>query len=339
MAFPRLNNISFWLLPPSLTLLVGSALVENGAGTGWTVGNMPFLSIRNFHPLIIGIKTSLDAGNSSIRNWILVVYNLITTVRMSMTRGQSAWVLKFGIYLDSSETTREAFSSLYFNRNSNIQNIEFEQWLVGVTDGDGTFHFSQHQPNKWILYFKIAQSSYNLRILYHIKSKLGVGQVIVSADNMAEYRIRDVKNILTLIIPIFDKYPLLTSKYYNYNLFRQAALIMSDTSLLATQKYELLTKLKSQSRERPDNYISPAWSIINNHITCLADAQAVISKSWLVGFTEAEGCFYIVAKNVKRLTHAFEITQKLDKIVLIAIGYILNIQVMTKKNLFYSWYN
>ena len=43
---------------------------------------------------------------------------------------------------------------------------------------------------------------------------LGVGQVSISG-NMAEYRIRDIKSILQHIIPIFDKYPLLTSKYFN----------------------------------------------------------------------------------------------------------------------------
>ena len=50
-----------------------------------------------------------------------------------------------------------------------------------------------------------------------------------------------------------------------------------------------------------------------------------MSKSWLVGFTEAEGSFYLVKKSNTRLVHAFEITQKLDEIVLIAIKYLLHI--------------
>lgn len=222
MAFPRLNNVSFWLLPPSLLLLLMSALVENGAGTGWTVNDMLSLSIIMF-VLTIDIKTSLDAGNSSSLlawNWILSgliiiltcegwasvpfgklgrIYNAISVVIMSMTRGQSAWVSNN--LSDSSETTREVFSSRIVNKKNT--NIEFEQWLVGVTDGDGTFHFSEHLPNKWILNFKIGQSTYNLRLLYHIKSKLGVGKVSVCADEMAEYRLRDVKKIIQHIIPLF----------------------------------------------------------------------------------------------------------------------------------------
>ena len=348
MAFPRLNNVSFWLLPPSLLLLLMSALVENGAGTGWTVNDMQFLSIILF-VLVIDIKTSLDAGNSSSLwawNWILTglssilsyitlyggsggKYNVNSVVKKSMTRGQSAWVSRK--LSDSSETTREVFTSRIFNKKNT--NIEFEEWLVGVTDGDGTFHFIEDLSNKWILYFKISQNKYNLRLLYHIKSKLGVGQISVSADGMAEYRLRDVNKVIQHIIPLFDKYPLLTSKHYNYDLFRQAAFILTDTSKSTSDKHILLSQLKS--KVVPDNYVSPAWNIVNNNVTCLAEAQNVMSKSWVVGFTEAEGSFYLVTKDVGRISHAFEITQKLDKIVLDSIGYLLGIKVI-KKNTYFT---
>ncbi len=275
----------------------------------------------------------------------------LSGVRKSMTRGQSAWVsspsplpevpqglksksslpLKEGKGLsNSSETTREVFFSRINNKNNT--NIEFYQWLVGVTDGDGTFHISRSKHYKWTLYFKIAQSTYNLRLLYHIKSKLGVGQVSVSADGMAEYRLRDVKKIIQHIIPIFDKNILLTSKHYNYDLFKQAAFILTDTSISTAHKHILLTELKS--KVRPDNYISPAWKVVNNNVSCLIEARTVMTKSWLVGFTEAEGSFYLVIKSVGRMVHAFEITQKLDKIVLDSIGCLLGIKVIKKKSYF-----
>jgi hypothetical protein len=73
---------------------------------------------------------------------------------------------------------------------------------------------------------------------------------------MAEYRLRDVKKIIQHIIPIFDNYPLLTSKYYNYDIFKQAAFILTDTLISTADKNILLNKLKSKIK--PDNYISPA---------------------------------------------------------------------------------
>ena len=56
-----------------------------------------------------------------------------------------------------------------------------------------------------------------------------------------------------------------------------------------------------------------------------------MSKYWLVGFTEAEGSFYLVSKTSIRIVHAFEITQKLDAIVLKAISLILGINFAKKR--------
>ena len=63
-----------------------------------------------------------------------------------------------------------------------------------------------------------------------------------------------------------------------------------------------------------------------------------MNKSWLIGFTEAEGSFYLVNKSQTRIVHAFEINQKLDEIVLICIKYLLHIstQVKFKKEGYYS---
>ena len=63
---------------------------------------------------------------------------------MSSTWGQSAWILSRGIWTSStnrknpSETQRNAFSSGNVNDST-----KFKEWLVGVTDGDGTFYFAK----------------------------------------------------------------------------------------------------------------------------------------------------------------------------------------------------
>lgn len=57
-----------------------------------------------------------------------------------------------------------------------------------------------------------------------------------------------------------------------------------------------------------------------------------MSKAWLVGFTEAKASFYLVSKATNRLVHAFEITQKRDIIVVIAIKHLLGIKNKVKSN-------
>lgn len=160
---------------------------------------------------------------------------------------------------------------------------------------------------------------------------IGIGSVSVTNDknNTAHYRVRNIQHIIQYILPIFDAYPLLTSKYFKYDLFKKAILIMNDSSLSKEEKDEKISYLKAKSL--PENYISPAWNSVNNQVSSIVDAITVITKSWLIGFTEAEGSFYIVKKGPLRLVHAFEITQKLDKIVLEAISLILDLKVITKK--------
>jgi hypothetical protein len=72
---------------------------------------------------------------------------------------------------------------------------------------------------------------------------------------MAEFRVRNKQLLLQHIIPLFDQNRLLTSKYYDYELFKQALLVASNASLTSPQKHIMLTELKN--KVRATDYISP----------------------------------------------------------------------------------
>ena len=201
----------------------------------------------------------------------------------------------------------------------NKDRIWFEQWLVGMTDGDGNFHISR-QGNKWGLSYKITQSRYNLRVLYYIKKQLGVGSV--TKDNTkGQFFIRDKKTIETVLLPIFDKYPLLTTKYFDYLRFKQALYILNEVN--QQDKCERLLTLKNAKPSK--DYISPVWTNTNLPLKSVNSVKNIMSKPWVVGFIEAEGSFYLTLKECNRIVHGFGITQKLDSHVLTAIGFTLHI--------------
>lgn len=329
-------------------MLLVSSLVENGAGTGWTV---LILWLMFSHELVILDKLS----------------NYISIILLNLTRCEE--VLLFGskfslckIHSRKKVTDMETirlekrkkfysffhqrlnvghlisnFSTFNVNKNSLSESKDiFYQWLVGFTDGDGSFSIIR-QNNKWSLVFKIGQSTYNLRVLHFIKKQLGAGSIYIEKDGkICHFRIRDLKTFSKIILPIFDKYPLLTTKYFNFIKFKQAHNILSNKLLTKVEKDNLMFELINTNL--PKNYIAGAWSIINNKVINFDTASKVMSKSWLVGFTEAEGSFYLVKKSNTRLVHAFEITQKLDEIVLIAIKYLLHIStsIQHKKAGYYS---
>lgn len=163
---------------------------------------------------------------------------------------------------------------------------------------------------------------------------LRVGYVYVpnTKDQCAEYVIRDSQVLTEIILPIFDRYTLLTSKQYNYDKFRKALLIYTDRNLSLLEKDTKLTELKGEVL--PLDYVSIAWKLVNISSLTKTKSESIISKDWLVGFTEAEGSFYLVNKSANRMSHVFEITQKLDKILLYGISFILPMKVYKKNSYF-----
>lgn len=63
---------------------------------------------------------------------------------------------------------------------------------------------------------------------------------------MISYVLSNNKYIAKVLLPIFDNYPLLTSKSYNYKLFKEATLILNDNSLDKITKNQYLTDIKSK---------------------------------------------------------------------------------------------
>jgi hypothetical protein len=299
-------------------------------------------------------ETPLIGGN-------YLFYNLNGMVKMLLTWGQFAWVtfithqrlnvehpssfflcnyaknkylpalaalaarLGSEVGVTLTDLTKSSLTNIITNQNKEL----FYQWLVGFTDGDGIFSIV-HQNGEWSLTFKLSQHEYNIRLLYFIKSQLGVGNINKEVKtNMVNYRIRDRKKLAEVIFPIFNKYPLLTTKYFNYLKFKEVYRILEDTTLTKSQQDELIFNLVKSLPSFGN--ISPAWEIVNNIVSNTNDAKKVMSKAWLIGFTEGEGRFYLVNKSKDRIVHGFEIAQKLDLIVLSAIGYILGIKINRKK--------
>lgn len=248
---------------------------------------------------------------------IFIYLNIVTIktyVKIPIARGQYAWVDKVFYFICAHQRLNEE----YLNKNNKIW---FEQWLVGVTDGDGSFSIVR-QNNKWNLAFKITQSRYNLRLLYYIKKELKVGSVTQDGTK-GQFFIRDRNQIKNVIFPIFDKYPLLTSKKFNYDRFKEAYFLLENAELSKQDRDNKLFFLKEQII--PHNYISSAWKTSILPLQSVNDINNVVTKPWLVGFIEAEGSFYLVSKDSTRIVHGFGLTQKLDSIVLIAIGLLLHI--------------
>lgn len=176
--------------------------------------------------------------------------------------------------------------------------------------------------------YELSQSRFNLRPLYYIKTQLGVGSV--TKDNTkGQFCIKDRKVIEEILLPVFEKYPLLTSKYFDYLRFKKALTVLNDLDLTKKEKDVKLLNLKNL--ELPYGYKSPVWKNVSLPLTKkknLALVKTVISKAWLVGFFEAKGEFYFKNNDIylhDPIKHGIFIIHLSDLEVLQAIGIILDI--------------
>lgn len=315
MAFPRLNNVGFWLIVPALVCLVTSTLVEAGAGTGWTVN------------MICSFKMSLDAwktlyfniiyNNNKIYLLKYSLYNII--VKMFNIIGLYASILfKYNNIFQRLNVTR----FIHYN-NKKIDNLNINQWLVGLTDANGLFNINLNNNNINILY-NILLKRNNAQLLYKIKNYLKVGSVLYN-DNIVLYTIKNKIHLINIIIPIFDNNKLLTSKRYNYLEFKECLLIYNNN------KYDLLLKINIinniNNLKINNNYISDAWININNILFNNNNKiliNNIITKSWLIGFIETKGSFLLIKNNKNNIIHNFNIKDS-DYIVLNSIKLLLNI--------------
>ena len=181
-------------------------------------------------------------------------------------------------------------------------NLNFYEWLVGFTDGDGTFG--------------------NRVTLEYIHNVLRVGNVTTYGvgRTMSRLQVQDRPSLTNVICPIFDNYPLFTFQQYRYDLFKKG-LYLNNKGPLDNNDKLIVQGLKdklnaSVSSNNPAilQYIAPHGLININP-----------SISWLIGFIEAEGCFTIHKISSNRYDHRFSITQKADIHLLVYIKYIFNI--------------
>ena len=148
----------------------------------------------------------------------------------------------------------------------------------------------------------------DVAVLYTIRDKLDIGIVSIKG-NTSSYRVSSFQVILESLLPIFDKYPLLTHKQLDYKDWKNAIMLKNlgkkNGQSLNTDTFLKIVDIKNNINKSRTNF--EAYVLSND----------MINKNWLVGFIEGDGTFYFSNSSV-----VFGITQK-DKKILEAISYFL----------------
>lgn len=127
-------------------------------------------------------------------------------------------------------TVGEASAIKPANKNPLFCTDDFFFWLSGFTDAEGNFLISLDRG--FVRFrFKISLHIDDLEVLNTIKSKLNVGKVTVEVSrDRCNFIVDKHVDILNVICPLFNRYPLHTSKRLDFEDFNQAVLIKDKTN-------------------------------------------------------------------------------------------------------------
>ena len=186
-------------------------------------------------------------------------------------------------------------------------------YVSGLVDGEGCFHIALTKNSTFKAEFQVRAifsiklHMKDLMLLERIKSFYGVGTIHIrkgKSAGCAIYSIQSYKELVSVIIPFFDKYPLLTQKKGDYLLFKFALGIINKGEHLTKQGLSKLISIKASMNLGLSNQLKTIFSniqplsrpIINN-----SSDSIKIDPEWLAGFVTAEGNFLCLVR--KQITY------------------------------------
>lgn len=123
----------------------------------------------------------------------------------------------------------------------------------------------------------------------------------INNKSTVEFRVSDITSLKNIILPHFDKYPLLTNKYQDFIIFKQIVLLMSEnkhTNLEGLK--EILEERASLNWGLPKSLQESFPSIVGvKRIIVDNNMLNNICSEWIAGFSSGESNFYITISGNK----------------------------------------
>jgi len=175
--------------------------------------------------------------------------------------------------------------STFIGKNNNNSEKNFYDWFRGICDAEGNFTIRIRRKNQKIygfeFIFRISLHKDDLKTLELIQNKLNCGNIRLDRNTYV-FKVSSLKDIETIIIPLFQKYPLMTKKHLDYLDFKKAFLVYKERQESRESNNEhraKIIKLKNGMNDKRINFTLP-----ENHI--------LITANYLLGYIEGDGSFY-----------------------------------------------
>ena len=202
--------------------------------------------------------------------------------------------------------------STSFTKNSRANNnhdlIIDPHFLTGFADAESSFVLSITKSNNvksgWEIKprFQIHLHNKDLFVLEQIQNFLGVGKIYVTNEG-SEYRVFSIKG-LKVVLDHFDKFPLISQKYGDYFLFKQAYQLLINREQKTPLGLRKIISIKASINNGLSEPLKKAFSDVT-FIRPRKENIYISNPQWLAGFTSGEGSFAVKVRNRDGNSKAF----------------------------------
>ena len=172
-------------------------------------------------------------------------------------------------------------------------------FITGFLDAESSFIIGLSKDSKrtngWIVAIEFAISLHEKDqvLLDDIRSFFSVGTLKKKGgNNVIKYQVRSITE-LAVVIAHLDKYPLITQKWADYKLFKQAFEIVNRKEHLSFSGLEKILSLRASLNRGFSDKLKEAFPNIIPVQRPLVKLPTNIDPYWLAGFVSGEGCFFI----------------------------------------------
>lgn len=207
-----------------------------------------------------------------------------------------------------------------------ITKASVNPWFIsGFVDAEGSFMVGIRKMARvragWSIetIFQIKLHKKDENLLRLIQAYFGgIGKVRYGEKDSCVFVVRSLDQILKVLIPFFDKYPLITKKYEDYVLFKEVIKIMSEKGHLTNAGLQAIVNIRATLNQGLTPVLKDAFPNATPvarpaPITISGQPGEVIETripypEWVAGFTSGDGSFKI--KLAKSSTHksGFQVT-------------------------------
>jgi hypothetical protein len=158
-------------------------------------------------------------------------------------------------------------------------------------------------------FFSIGLSINDKNLLDLICKFFGdIGSIHINYKNSSiQWIVTDLGQLTNIVIPHFIKYPLISQKASDFQLFILAVNLINSKAHLTQEGFYQILSIKASMNLGLSDKLQTLFLKVTPMARPLISLPLTINPNWLAGLTEAEGCFDIKISQSDRFKTGFQI--------------------------------